>query len=69
MGSKLFPKYQSAYRKYHSCETSLLKTINDALWDMEAKKVSILMSMDLSAAFDTVDHAMDQHIFVFMPVH
>ena len=31
----LLPKYQSAYRKFHSCETSLLKIVIDTLWAME----------------------------------
>ena len=52
----LLPKYQSAYRKFHSCETSLLKLINDTLWAMENKKITAMLIMDLSAAFDTVDH-------------
>ena len=30
-GYDLLPKYQFAYRKYYSCETSLLKLINDIL--------------------------------------
>ena len=52
----LIPQYQSAYRANHSCETLLLKLVNDALWKRECSKVTILMAMDLSMAFDTVDH-------------
>ena len=52
----LLPDYQSAYRPNHSCETSLLKIINDMLWAMERKNVTAMVVMDLSAAFDTVDH-------------
>ena len=52
----LLPDYQSAYRPNYSCETSLLKIINDMLWAMERKSVTALVVMDLSAAFDTVDH-------------
>ena len=33
----LLPEYQSAYRKHYSCETSLLKLVNDTLWAMENK--------------------------------
>ena len=47
----LTPHYQSAYRKNHSCETSLLRLINDALWVMEQQQVTIP-----SAAFDMVHH-------------
>ena len=52
----LIPQYQSAYRANHTCETSLLRLLNDALWNRECGKVTILTAMDLSAAFDTVDH-------------
>ena len=53
---KLMPSYQSAYRPNHSCETALLKIVNDILWSMEHQKITALICMDLSAAFDTVDH-------------
>ena len=34
----LMPDYQSAYRKFYSCETVLVKLVNDILWAMEHKK-------------------------------
>ena len=52
----LIPQYQLAYRANHSCETSLLRLLNDALWNMESGKATILTTMDLLAAFDMVDH-------------
>ena len=52
----LLPKYQSAYRKFHSCETSLLKLVNDTLWAMKNKQVIAVLIMELSGAFDTVHH-------------
>ena len=54
--NSLLPEYQSAYRKEHSCETSLAKLVNDILWGMENKLVAAVVILDLSAAFDTVDH-------------
>ena len=51
----LFPSLQSAYRRHHSTETALLKVKNDILMDME-NQVTLLVLLDLSAAFDTVDH-------------
>ena len=53
----LFPVLQSAYRKGHSTETALLRVVNDILSNMNKQYVSILVLLDLSAAFDTVDHA------------
>ena len=52
----LLPECQSAYRKYYSYETSLLKLVNDALWAMENKLITAVTVMNLSVAFDTVSH-------------
>ena len=49
-------EYQSVYRRYYSCETSLLKLINDVLWNMENKLVTAVTILDLSAKFNTEDH-------------
>ena len=54
--NSLVPEYQSAYRKNHSCETSLVKLVNDILWNMDSQLVTSIVILDLSAAFDTVDH-------------
>ena len=43
----LIPQYQSAYRAKHSCETLLLRLLNDTLWNMESGKATILTAMDL----------------------
>ena len=43
----LIPQYQLVYRANHSCETSLLRLLNDALWNMESGKATILTAMDL----------------------
>ena len=54
--NNLIPDYQSAYRKNFSCETALAKLVDDLLWAMERQQLTALMALDLSAAFDTVDH-------------
>ena len=54
--NNLIPEYQSAYRPFHSCETSLLKLVNNILIGMENQKITALAVMDLSATFDTVPH-------------
>jgi hypothetical protein len=55
-GNVPLPDHLSAYRKYRGCETVLLKVVNDILWSMELSNVNALVAIDLSAAFDTVDH-------------
>ena len=52
----LFPELQSAYRQYHSTETALLEVKNDLLMAMDKGQVTLLVLLDLSSAFDTVDH-------------
>ena len=52
----LQPDYQSAYRSDYSCETAILKISNDILWSFENKSITALVAIDLSAAFNTVDH-------------
>lgn len=53
----LFPPLQSAYRPRHSTETALLKITNDALTAADRGMVTVVVLLDYSAAFDTVDHA------------
>src|SRR5271170_6549513 len=48
--------FQSAYRKFHSTETALLRIHNDLTLSINEQKVSALVLLDLSAAFDTIDH-------------
>ena len=52
----LFEKHQSAYRKFHNTETALVKITIDLLLAADDKKVSVVVLLDLSAAFDTIDH-------------
>ena len=49
--------FKSAYKTYHSTETVLIKVQNDILCAIDNKKSVILLSLDLSATFDTVDHS------------
>ena len=52
----LQPDYQSAYREDYSCETAILKISDNILWAMEKQSITALIALDLSAAFDMVDH-------------
>ena len=54
--NKLLSGVQSAYRKFHSCETATLKILNDVALLLDKKSKVILLLLDLSAAFDTVSH-------------
>ena len=53
---------QSSYRQHHSTETALLRVQNDVLMNMDKQKVTLLVLLDLSAVFDTVDHGMVANI-------
>ena len=53
---ELFEPLQSAYKVRHSCETALIHVQNNILCAMDQGKVGILLLLDMSAAFETVDH-------------
>ena len=52
----LYDPLQSAYRAKHATETAIIKLKNDIIGGMDEGKCTILASLDLFAAFDTVDH-------------
>ena len=56
MTHSLYPEFQSAYRKNHSTETAFVRVMNDILIKMNIQEVTLLVMLDLSAAFDTVNH-------------
>ena len=53
---KLYPTFQSAYLGNHSTETALLRVKHDILMNRNRQQVTLLILLDLSAAFDMVDH-------------
>lgn len=54
----LFSKYQSGYRKSHGCETAVTKIHNDILLMIDKRDNVVLLLLDLSAAFDTINHSL-----------
>lgn len=52
----LHDSFQSAYRKHHSTETALMKIHNDITEALDQGSQVVLITLDLSAAFDTIDH-------------
>jgi hypothetical protein len=48
---------QSAYRKGHSVETAVLSVLDGLLINADRKLISLVTLLDLSAAFDTLDHS------------
>ena len=50
-------EHQSGNKKLHSCETLNVMITDKALEAMDAKKVTLVVLLDLSKAFDSIDHA------------
>ncbi len=54
--AKLTEPLQSGFSAQHSTESALLKVFNDILLAVDSGKNTVLLLLDLTAAFDTVDH-------------
>ena len=52
----MYDPMQSANKLVHSTETALVKINDDILSSLDAGKCTVLVSLDLSAAFDTINH-------------
>ena len=56
-GHQLLDTLQSAYREHHSTETALVKVQSDIVNAIDNNSAAVLVMLDLSAAFDTIDHS------------
>jgi len=54
--ANLLPQLQSGFRQGHSTETVILRVLSDIFQAVDCGSVAALVLLDLSAAFDTVDH-------------
>ena len=53
--NEMYPDLQSSYRQHHRTETAWLKVMKDVLLKMNSHHVTLMVLLDLSGAFDTVD--------------
>ena len=56
INNDIVDNFQSAYKMGHSCETALLRVYNDIVTTIGRGNGAMLVLLDLSAAFDTIDH-------------
>ena len=56
--NNLLSANQSAYRRFHSKDTALLRLVSDIVMESETGNITLLSTIDMSVAFDTVDHAL-----------
>ena len=56
LDSPNYSPLQSAYRAGHSTETALLSVLNDVYTAGDSKRSTVVLGLDMSAAFDTISH-------------
>ena len=54
--NRIYGIYQSAYHAQHSAETALVHIHNDIAQSIDSRRSVLLVLLDLSAAFDTINH-------------
>ena len=56
INNDIVDNFQFAYKAGHSCEISLIRVYNDSVTTIGRGNGAMLVLLDLSAAFDTIDH-------------
>jgi len=56
INNHLYCTNQSGYKQNHSCETALIRIVNNIQETIFNNNLAVVLMLDLSAAFDTVDH-------------
>ena len=56
LSSVNFCPFQSGYRTGHCTETALLKLLNDVYTAGDDRRCTVVIGLDISAAFDTISH-------------
>uniref|UniRef100_A0A8C6M131 Reverse transcriptase domain-containing protein n=1 Tax=Nothobranchius furzeri TaxID=105023 RepID=A0A8C6M131_NOTFU len=57
----IFETFQSGFRALHSTETTLVRVLNDIYLATNSGNSELLLLLDLTAAFDTIDHEVLLH--------
>ena len=55
-------KIISAYKAHHNTKTALLRVYNDVMFNIDRGNGTLLVLLDLSSVFDTIDHQIHFHI-------
>ena len=63
INNDIVDNFQSAYKTGHSCETALLRVYSDIVTTIGKGNGAMLVFLDLSAVFDTIDH---DHLFCIL---
>ncbi|KAG5863233.1 hypothetical protein JTB14_001639 [Gonioctena quinquepunctata] len=63
--NKIIPANQSGFKKNHSCCTALMKITDDIFRENDGAKLTLLVLLDNSKAFDTLNHQIIEAIMKF----
>ena len=62
----IMEKFKPAYKAHHSTEIALWRMFNDVMFNIDRGNDTLLVLLDLSAAFDTIDHQIIVSLLLYM---